>query len=154
MNTFEGSSSHGVHLSLPAYDNVVRDNTILDPVASGIQIGPQYEHPVSTDHSSPASSQKAFEIEEGASSWDFSYRWKDADNKAKKVAFSLPSGSIQADWDEVTWLQRKVMNTAVAKEIRAWGKKLKGVSVKVKVEKGGVTTSVSGERSKARAALK
>ncbi len=102
----------------------------------------------------PNSSQRAFDVVEGEQTWAFSYRWKDAEGQTKKVDFSLPTSEVQADRDEVTWLQRKVMNTAVAKDIRTWGKGLKGVKVKVKVEKGGVKTEVSGERSKAKAALK
>jgi len=102
----------------------------------------------------PASSQKKFEVEKGEQTWDFSYRWQDAAGEKQKIAFALPSSAIEADRDEVTWLQRKVMNTAVAKEVRSWGKTVKGVKVKVKIENGGVRTEVSGERSKAKAALK
>jgi len=102
----------------------------------------------------PGAAQKKHEITRGEQTWDFSYRWQDATGEKQTVAFSLPTTAIEADRDEVTWLQRKVMNTAVAKEVRTWGKTVKGVKVKVSVENGGVRTTVSGERSKAKAALK
>ena len=92
----------------------------------------------------PASSQKSFNIEEGGQTWDFSYDWKDAMGQRQEVAFSLPASEVAADRDEVTWLQRQVMNTEVAKTVRQWGKKQKGVKFKVKVDNGGVTTEVSG----------
>jgi hypothetical protein len=102
----------------------------------------------------PATSQKNFEVVKGEQSWAFSYRWKDAAGDKLNVKFSLPTDAVEADRDEVTWLQRKEMNTAVAQDVRKWGKSQKGVKVKVNVENGGVRTQVSGDRSKAKAALK
>jgi len=102
----------------------------------------------------PGSSQKAFDVEKGEQTWDFSYKWRDAGGNKQDVDFSLPAAPILADREEITWLPRKVMNTEVAKAVRTWGKKQKGVKIKVKVENGGVRTMVSGDRSKAKAAIK
>ncbi|MCP4892716.1 MAG: hypothetical protein GY911_02750 [Actinomycetales bacterium] len=52
LNSVESSSSTGIYYSLPAYDNVVRDNIILDPRDSGIHIAPNDEHEILTDHRS------------------------------------------------------------------------------------------------------
>jgi len=100
------------------------------------------------------SAQKAFDVEKGEQRWDFSYRWKDAQNDVQRVSFSLPADALRADREEITWLPRKQMNQAVASDVRTWGKRQRGVDVKVKVAGGGVRTEVSGDRSKVKSVLR
>jgi hypothetical protein len=46
-NTFENSNSSGIFYNIPALDNVIAQNTILNAEGSGIKIALQGEHPVS-----------------------------------------------------------------------------------------------------------
>ena len=102
----------------------------------------------------PKSAQTTFERSQTAAAVQFDYAWKDASGKKRKLTFALPKDGVDADREEVTWMQRKLLYEHVAKEVRAFAKKQKkkGVTMKVKVDKG-VQISASGPPKEARAAL-
>lgn len=103
----------------------------------------------------PKTSQKSFDTEVRGAETTFDVSWKDASGTKQAVAFALPTAAVQADQEEVTWLQRKEMYQDVAREVRGFAKKQKkqGVDMKVKVERG-VLITASGPRRETKAALK
>jgi len=101
-----------------------------------------------------AGTQKGFDVQEGANTWDFDMRWKDHGGTVREVAFSVPRDSVDADRTERTWFPRREFNEYVVKAVRAYGRSLKGrVEVSAKIQDGGVAIGVSGPADKAKSIM-
>jgi len=98
--------------------------------------------------------QTRFDREDTARNWVFDVAWKDAKGTKHAVSYKIRRDVIDDDRAEPTFLKRRELNEFLVKEIRAYGKTVKGVKVTATIEDGGVRIGVSGtDKKKAKAAL-
>ena len=98
--------------------------------------------------------QTKHKITKNPDKWSFNQSWTDASNKKHKVSFSLDKAPIREDLDEPFRFQRKNSAEYVAKKVKTWAKKQKGVTIKVKAKRGRVQIALKGKASKVRQAKK
>ncbi len=89
-------------------------------------------------------SQTRFDLARGEREWTFTFGWRDAEGEPDSVRFSLPAAALVADREAETWFPRREMYEDVAREVRSWGKDLRGVKLAVRVEEGGLRIDASG----------
>lgn len=87
--------------------------------------------------------QIAFSSEIRGPKTAYTVAWLD-DAGRHEVKFSLPSGEVQADKQEETWLPRREMLEASAKAVREYGRSVPKVKMTVKIEGGGLQVSAEG----------
>ncbi len=99
--------------------------------------------------------QTRFTVDRTGPAWTFDAAWKDADKQARTASWSLPAKAIQKDLDEKISFPTVAANHAVAAELRAYAKTVKGAKLTVKESKQGLRLSASGrDRGRVRDVLK
>ncbi len=99
--------------------------------------------------------QTQFEIARGEDVWTFDVAWLNAKKKAHKAQFSLDSAAIKADVETPMMFQEDEANAAILAAVKDFARSLKGVELKVKLDKAGnLQLSGTGPAKRLKAAAK